>query len=68
LLGKELLFGSICATIVQPEFQRFIIPLFGDCERRTPNPSVNSLVPDLITIVPEPRQIEGNQQVLIKWS
>ena len=29
--------------------------------------SVNSLVPDLITIVPEPRQIGGNQQVLIKW-
>jgi hypothetical protein len=29
--------------------------------------SVNSLVPDLITIVPEPRQIEGNQHFLIKW-
>ena len=28
---------------------------------------VNSLVPDLITIVPEPRQIEGNQQILAKW-
>jgi integrase len=27
----------------------------------------NSLVPDLITIVPEPRQIEGNQQDLAKW-
>src|SRR6266436_2369891 len=26
--------------------------------------TVNSLVPDLITIVPEPRQIDGNQQVL----
>jgi len=24
-------------------------------------------VPDLITIVPEPRQIEGNQQDLVKW-
>jgi hypothetical protein len=31
------------------------------------NISVNSLVPDLITIVPEPRQIDGNQQVLAKW-
>jgi hypothetical protein len=29
--------------------------------------TVNSLVPDLITIAPEPRQIDGNQQVLIKW-
>src|SRR5882762_5263794 len=29
---------------------------------------VNSLVPDLITIVPEPRQIDGNQQVLAKWA
>ena len=28
---------------------------------------VNSLIPDLITIVPEPRQIDGNQQVLAKW-
>jgi hypothetical protein len=34
---------------------------------RTSNISVNSLVPDLITIVPEPRQIEGNQQILAKW-
>src|SRR6266403_2683293 len=34
---------------------------------RTSNISVNSLVPDLITIVPEPRQIDGNQQVLSKW-
>jgi hypothetical protein len=34
---------------------------------RTSNISVNSLVPDLITIVPEPRQIEGNQQDLVKW-
>jgi hypothetical protein len=25
-------------------------------------------VPDLITIVPEPRQIDGNQQVLAKWA
>src|SRR6266478_4867502 len=24
-------------AIVQPEFQRFIMPLFGDYERRTPN-------------------------------
>jgi hypothetical protein len=32
------------------------------------NPSVNSLVPDLITIVPEPGQIDGNQQVLAKWA
>jgi len=35
---------------------------------RTSNISVNSLVPDLITIVPEPRQIDGNQQVLAKWA
>src|SRR6266478_2215909 len=35
---------------------------------RTYSLSVNSLVPDLITIVPEPRQIEGNQQVLAKWA
>jgi hypothetical protein len=35
---------------------------------RTSNISVKSLVLDLITIVPEPRQIDGNQQVLIaKW-
>jgi hypothetical protein len=34
---------------------------------RTYSLSVNSLVPDLITIVPEPRQIEGIEQVLIKW-
>jgi hypothetical protein len=27
LLGKEPLFGSICATIVQPEFQRFTLPI-----------------------------------------
>ena len=41
---------------------------FGSPERiRTSNISVNSLVPDLITIVPEPRQIDGNQQVLAKW-
>ncbi len=41
---------------------------FGSPGRiRTYSLSVNSLVPDLITIVPEPRQIEGNQQVLIKW-
>jgi hypothetical protein len=26
-LCKEPLFGSICATIVQPEFQRFITPM-----------------------------------------
>jgi len=35
---------------------------------RTSNISVNSLVLDLITIVPEPRQIDGNQQVLAKWA
>jgi hypothetical protein len=33
---------------------------------RTSNISVNSLVLDLITIVPEPRQIEGNQQIPAK--
>ena len=33
---------------------------------RTSNISVDNLVPDLITIVPEPRQIDGNQQVLAK--
>jgi hypothetical protein len=27
LLGKEPLFGSICATIVQPEFRRFALPI-----------------------------------------
>jgi ferredoxin-NADP reductase len=27
LLGKEPLFGSICATIVQPELQRFTLPI-----------------------------------------
>jgi hypothetical protein len=42
---------------------------FGSPGRiRTSNISVNSLVPDLITIVPEPRQIDGNQQVLAKWA
>ena len=34
---------------------------------RTSNISVNSLVPDLITIVPEPSETEGNQQDLAKW-
>src|SRR6266403_3550604 len=34
---------------------------------RMPKHSVASLVPDLITMVPEPRQIDGNQQVLAKW-
>jgi putative aminopeptidase len=29
-LGKEPLFGSICATIVQPEFQRFTLPNVGE--------------------------------------
>ena len=42
---------------------------FGSPGRiRTYSLSVNSLVPDLITIVPEPRQIDGNQQVLAKWA
>jgi hypothetical protein len=63
LSGKEALFGSNCATIVQPEFQRFIMPLFGDCERRTPDPSVNSHGTNFIrTWRAALVLIEGNQQ------
>src|SRR6266436_3602035 len=51
-------------------FHRLVTFSSSECPGSTQacNPSVNSLVPDLITIVPEPRQIDGNQQVLAKWA